>query len=158
MYREIGPVVGIADPSAIETRIAGPDEAGLWARTSARGWSTEAEGLEEFMRSFGVVSASCDNGIPYLAEIGSEPVAAGMLFVFDEVAMLAGASTVPEGRRKGAQTALFAARLKHAADSGCRLAMMGALPGSQSQRNAEKNGFRVAYTRTKWILTNERGK
>jgi hypothetical protein len=30
--------------------------------------------------------------------------------------------------------------------------MMGASPGGQSQRNAEKNGFRIAYTRTKWQL------
>jgi hypothetical protein len=28
--------------------------------------------------------------------------------------------------------------------------MMGALPGSPSQRNAERHGFRIAYTRTKW--------
>jgi len=27
---------------------------------------------------------------------------------------------------------------------------MGALPGSGSQRNAERNGFRIAYTRIKW--------
>ena len=38
---------------------------------------------------------------------------------------------------------------KHA---GCDLAMMGAEPGSSSQRNAERQGFRIAYTRTKWIL------
>jgi len=30
--------------------------------------------------------------------------------------------------------------------------MMVAAPGSASQRNAERNGFRVAYTRTKWQL------
>jgi hypothetical protein len=30
--------------------------------------------------------------------------------------------------------------------------MMGALPGSSSQRNAERLGFRIAYTRTKWRL------
>jgi len=29
---------------------------------------------------------------------------------------------------------------------------MGALPGSASQRNAERNGFRIAYTRIKWRL------
>jgi len=29
---------------------------------------------------------------------------------------------------------------------------MGALPGSGSQRNAERHGFRIAYTRTKWQL------
>jgi len=35
---------------------------------------------------------------------------------------------------------------------GCDIAMMAALPGSASQRNAERNGFRIAYTRTKWQL------
>lgn len=30
--------------------------------------------------------------------------------------------------------------------------MLVAEPGSNSQRNAERNGFRVAYTRTKWRL------
>jgi hypothetical protein len=33
---------------------------------------------------------------------------------------------------------------------GCDLALMGAAPGSGSQRNAERNGFRIAYTRLKW--------
>jgi hypothetical protein len=28
-----------------------------------------------------------------------------------------------------------------------------ALPGSQSQKNAQKNGFDIAYTRTKWQLS-----
>jgi hypothetical protein len=30
--------------------------------------------------------------------------------------------------------------------------MMAALPGTGSQRNAERHGFRLAYTRTKWEL------
>jgi hypothetical protein len=33
---------------------------------------------------------------------------------------------------------------------GCDLAMMCAQPESASQRNAERNGFRVVYTRIKW--------
>ncbi|WP_217701060.1 GNAT family N-acetyltransferase [Hymenobacter sp. CRA2] len=88
----------------------------------------------------------------FLAELDGQPIAAGGLFIHDDVALLASASTVPEGRRRGAQSALLAARLLYAAAQGCRLAMMGAAPGSQSQRNAEKNGFRVAYTRIKWAL------
>jgi hypothetical protein len=32
--------------------------------------------------------------------------------------------------------------------------MMVALPGSDSQRNAERKGFHIAYTRTKWQLIN----
>jgi len=31
--------------------------------------------------------------------------------------------------------------------------MMCAAPGSASQRNAERQGFRIAYTRTKWQRT-----
>ena len=44
-------------------------------------------------------------------------------------------------------------RLRFAAEHGCRLAMMSSLPGSQSQKNAQKNGFEIAYTRTKWHLS-----
>jgi hypothetical protein len=36
---------------------------------------------------------------------------------------------------------------------GCDLAMMVTLPGSDSQRNAERNGFQIAYTRMKWELS-----
>ena len=60
--------------------------------------------------------------------------------------------TVPSGRRRGAQAALLHARLAFAAEQGCDLAMMGAAPGSASQRNAERQGFRIAYTRVKWHL------
>jgi hypothetical protein len=40
--------------------------------------------------------------------------------------------------------------LRYAAAHGCDIAMMGASPGSDSQRNAEREGFRIAYTRLKW--------
>ena len=136
----------------IETRIIETGEEKLWARTSADGWATEMEGLAEFMFEFGQVGARCAGGFPYLAEIENRPIATGTLFICDDVAMLAGASTVPKKRNQGAQLALLDARLKFAVGQGCTLAIMGASPGSQSQRNAEKNGFRIAYTRTKWHL------
>ena len=41
-------------------------------------------------------------------------------------------------------------RMRYAYAQGCDLAMMVAEPGSNSQRNAERKGFRIAYTRTKW--------
>jgi GNAT superfamily N-acetyltransferase len=137
---------------AVKTRIIEAGEEEIWAKTSAGGWATEMEGLAEFMFNFGKISAQTTGGFPFLAELEGAPVSAGMLFIYDDVAILAGASTVPEGRRKGAQSALLDARLKFARAQGCRIATMGAAPGSQSQRNAEKNGFRIAYTRTKWQL------
>ena len=75
-----------------------------------------------------------------------------MLYIYDDAAVLAGASTIPEARRQGAQTALLNTRLRFAKSRNCQIAIMGASPGSQSQRNAETNGFHIAYTRTKWQL------
>jgi GNAT superfamily N-acetyltransferase len=66
--------------------------------------------------------------------------------------LFGGAATVPELRRRGLQAALMHARMKYAADHGCDLAMMVAEAGSNSQRNAERQGFTVAYTRLKWRL------
>jgi hypothetical protein len=134
----------------ITTRVIDHKESVLWARTSADGWVTEHESLADFMFNFGQISALCDGAFPYLAEQNDQPIAAGMLFIYDDVCMLAGAATVPSARNRGAQGALLAARLEHATASGCKLALMGAAPGSQSQINAQKAGFHIAYTRTKW--------
>ena len=43
-------------------------------------------------------------------------------------------------------------RLAVAREQGCTVGMMVAQAGSGSQRNAERNGFRIAYTRYKWRL------
>jgi hypothetical protein len=74
----------------------------------------------------------------------------GAVAIHDGVALLAGASTIPSARKRGVQAALLQARLAHAAAHGCDLAMMCAAPGGASQRNAERQGFRIAYTRVKW--------
>lgn len=154
MFRRLGEYIAESRPrtSELTTRVIAADEADLWARTSASGWSTEHEGLADFMFNFGQISARCDGAFPYLAELAGEPISTGMLFIYDDICILAGASTVAEGRNRGAQNALLTDRLRFAASRGCKLAMMGAAPGSQSQKNAQKNGFQVAYTRIKWQL------
>ena len=157
MFRQLAPEINLdytLNPK-IKTRIIEAGEEKLWAQVSANGWATEMEGLAEFMFQFGQISASCAGGFPYLAELENEPISTGMLFIYEDVAILAGASTILEGRRQGAQLALLDARLRYAAEHGCTIAIMGALPGGQSQRNAEKNGFRIAYTRTKWQLSSK---
>jgi GNAT superfamily N-acetyltransferase len=136
----------------VKTRIIGPGEERLWAETSGAAWAHEIEEIGRFMRDFGEISAQSAGSYPFLAEIENEPVATGMLHIHGEVAFLAGASTLPQFRKRGAQNALLDARLRFAREKGCTLALMGALPSSQSQRNAEKNGFRIAYTRIKWEL------
>ena len=154
MYREVGQNItnDLQINPTLTTRVILPGEVDLWAKTSAGGWAAEHESLADFMFNFGRISAQCAGAYPYIAELDGEAISTGMMFVNGDVAMLAGASTIPRGRNKGAQNALLHARLSHAAELGCSLAIMGASPGSQSQRNAQKNGFNIAYTRTKWQL------
>jgi GNAT superfamily N-acetyltransferase len=134
-----------------QVRLVDDDGHESWADTSARGWSEYPE-LAGFMRDLGRITARRRDAHRFLAEIDGVPVAAGLLSMRNDIALLAGASTIPEWRRRGAQLALLHARLRYAAANGCTIAMMCALPGSGSQRNAERHGFRVVYTRLKWRL------
>jgi GNAT superfamily N-acetyltransferase len=127
-------------------------EQDLWARITAEGWSELPE-LTDFLLEIGQISSQRAGGTSFFAELDGRPIATGALSIVQGVAHLAGACTIPEGRRQGAQLALLENRLRYAADQGCDIAMMGALPGSASQRNAERHGFRIAYTRIKWQLT-----
>ena len=144
--------INLPKNSKIKTRIIGADEIDIFAETAANVWSVEMPDYADFMMEFCKVSANSKSASSFIAEIDGKPIATGTLFIYDDVAELGGASTILEFRRQGAQNALLAARLSYARENGCKIAMMGALPGSQSQRNAEKNGFRIAYTRTKWQL------
>lgn len=150
LYREIGSGVAPADP-AIRVRIVDAKTEGkLWADTAARGWAREQPDLMDFLRDLGTVNAARVNPLCFLAEIDGQPGATGDMLIHNRTALFAGASTVPEMRRRGLQYALLAARMQHALDHDCDLAMMCAAPGSASQRNAERHGFRIAYTRVKW--------
>ncbi|HJR09075.1 MAG TPA: GNAT family N-acetyltransferase [Pyrinomonadaceae bacterium] len=138
----------------VKVRIVGEDEHEIWAQTAARGWSEFTEFADQIL-DLSRLSAKRTCAASFMAEIDGEPIATGGVGICDGVVLLAGASTVPEGRRQGAQTALLRSRLRFAAEQGCDIAMMCAQPGSTSQRNAERNGFRIAYTRIKWRLPNE---
>lgn len=154
MFRPIRPGVRFAQlrNENIRVRLVGGDEHEQWARTAARGWGEFPE-LADFMLELAQVSAERSGALSFLAEREGQPIATGALSVCEGVALLAGASTVPEGRNQGAQLALLDSRLRYAAEQGCDIAMMCAQPGSASQRNAERQGFRIAYTRVKWRLS-----
>jgi len=140
------------DPK-ISVKIAGSDEEKeRWAVTAAEGWREFEEIDRDFMLQLMRIGASRDDAPCFLAELENAAVAAGGLAIHEGVALLAGASTIPEWRQRGAQQALLKARLNYAKDQGCDLAMICTAPGSGSQRNAQRQGFRIAYTRIKWKL------
>ena len=139
-------------PSNITVRVTGPEEAELWAEVSAKGWTHDHPELAVHMKRFAAIAFGREHAPSFLAELDGQPGAAGSLCIHDGVALFAGAATVPEMRRRGLQSALLQERMRYAFNHGCDLAMMVAEAGGQSQRNAERKGFRIAYTRTKWRL------
>jgi GNAT superfamily N-acetyltransferase len=152
MYRRVEkPMHEIS--SNIRVRITTREEAQLWSDISARGWAHEHPELAEFLVQMGAICAAREESPCFLAEFEGRAGAAGVLSIHNGVALFGGASTIPELRRHGLQAALLEERMRYAFDHGCDLAMMVAEAGSNSQRNAERQGFRVAYTRTKWRLT-----
>ena len=94
--------------------------------------------------------ASGKNTECYFASVGGKIAGGATLALRGRIAGLFGASTLSQFRNRGVQTALLHARLQRAAEQGCELAMSIALPGSASQRNITRRGFRTLYTRVKF--------
>ena len=151
MFRPLTKSAEVAQSGRIQTRLMRAGEVDLWAQTAAAGWNEFPE-YADLMLELSRISAMRTAAFSFFAELDGQPIATGALSICEGVALLAGASTIPAARQQGAQRALLDARLRHAAAQGCDLALMCALPGSASQRNAERQGFRIAYTRVKWQL------
>src|SRR5262245_44696058 len=152
MYRPVARTNEPPPPAGpVSVRLMRDDEQQLFVRISAAGWKTEHPQLEAFLLEMGEVNAGRAGAVSFFAELAGRPVATAVLALHERVALFGGACTIPEARRHGAQRALLDARLRHAAEQGCDLAMISAGPvGGPSQRNAERHGFRIAYTRIKW--------
>jgi GNAT superfamily N-acetyltransferase len=148
LYRPIGPAMKLVPglPDMIDVRLVDDPEREQWAQTAAAGW----QGAPFDVLQLSMLNAQIPGALLFLAQLKAQPVATGRLFLSVGVALLVGASTIPAARNQGAQTALLQSRLRYAAENGCDVAAISALPGSTSQRNAERQGFRVAYTRVKW--------
>jgi GNAT superfamily N-acetyltransferase len=149
LFQELAQRQPLPPDPRIQVRVVGGDEVELWARTATEGWS-EFPDVVPLMLELSRITVARAGSRAYLAEIDGEAVGTGALAIDSGVAFLAGASTIPRARRQGVQRALLEARLAHGVAAGCDVAMMGALPGSQSQRNAEHHGFRLAFTRVKF--------
>jgi GNAT superfamily N-acetyltransferase len=140
-------------PSGVEVREASPGEEEPWAEILARGFlDREDVTAEEVLVGRAVFRAP--GSVAYWALVDGQPAAAGAAAAHDGAAMLYADSTHRRHRRRGAQLALIAARLEWVRAMGCDLAAASVLPGSGSQRNYERLGFRVCYTKA--LMTADR--
>jgi GNAT superfamily N-acetyltransferase len=90
-----------------------------------------------------------ERALAFVATVEGKPVACGTGLVIPEhrVFALCGAGTLAEFRGRGLQTALLRARMAAARQAGCEYAVVVTNGGTTSQRNAERLGFHVAYSK-----------
>ena len=115
----------------------------VFNEVSGRGWR-ENEGVAyepgELERAVALLPAR-----RYIAYVDGLPAASSAMFEFNDSVILAGATTRLPFRGRGLQSALLARRLRDAGKG--RFALMGAVPGSISHRNAQKAGFTPLYSK-----------
>lgn len=140
------------DPeSALRVEPVPPSRAHEWGALAARIFESPAGQAAWSARIIGRPGWS-----HYFAYDGDTPVAVGALFVRGEAAWLGSGGTLESHRRRGAQSALFAARIADALAQGARWLTAETAPDwpdlpGESVRNARRAGFHPAYERPSWI-------
>lgn len=140
--RLVAPGGGPGAATDLRVEVVGPEAAELVARLAQDGFGGLPDGW--------ALPLGAPGWTQLVAHDGDRPVASAALHVRDGVGWLGGASTLPDVRGRGAQTALVLARLRLAADQGAREVVVKAAPGSASLRNLGRAGFAAAYEVPSW--------
>lgn len=151
LAREMRPGEKFPPPArGVAVRPAEASEVKLYTRVLTEGFAEQTP----------VTQSLCDiveaffhrmRGQSFLALVDGEIAGGGSVAGHHGIGEMYGAATLPKFRGRGVQTALVARRLAWTAERGSDWATTITLPGSTSQRNFERAGFRVVYTRTKLV-------
>ncbi len=134
-------------PAGCEIRPSLPEEANRAGEIVETAFFPD--GAPEAYRGLIAPFYQMDGALAFAASVEDTLVACGTGLVISEhrVFALCGAGTLAEFRGRGLQTALLRARMAAAIKAGCEYAVVVTQGGSTSQRNAERLGFRVAYSK-----------
>lgn len=139
-------------PAGSTVRMGRAEEAEMFSGIVERSFFPNGDSPADFNAVFTPLF-QMEGALTFVAEIEGEiaACAAGLLIQERRVVALFGAGTLPEFRGRGLQTALLRLRMKVAAQAGCDVAVIVTNGGTTSQRNAERLGFRVAYSKATLI-------
>ncbi len=147
--RDIKPDDRVAqDMHGIDVTVAGDEDTDAWALVNVRSGRGEDDIPDDdkwLALARIAIARPCVTG--YIAWVDGKPAGAAAMCMRDGVATCFSTSTHPAYRRRGVQAALIRARLAHAFQAGCDIAIVTTSPGSDSQRNVQRYGFDVSYTR-----------
>lgn len=104
-------------------------------------------GMESLMAGSFIGSEGCES---MLASVDGVAAGGASYSIVRGVLDCYGDGTLEAFRGRGIQSALIAVRLEAGIRAGAELAMATTMPGTVSQRNYERAGFGVAYTRCKF--------
>lgn len=141
-------------PRGCEIRRSHPEEADVTGAIVETAFFPD--GAPEGFRGLIAPLYQMEKALAFVATVDGKPVACGTGLVVSEhkVFALCGAGTLAEYRSRGLQTALLQARMHEAINAGCEYAVVVTQGGTISQRNAERLGFCVAYSKVTVIKRN----
>jgi hypothetical protein len=146
------PSLTISVPTTLRTECIGRDAAPMFAEVACTAFRMPSD-LEPWLAQ----SVGQPGWRHYLAFDGDQPVATGALFIRNRIGWLGIGSTLPTHRRRGAQGALMAQRIRDAAAAGCDWVITETgedLPGqpNPSFHNMIRTGFKLAYQRPNYVF------
>jgi hypothetical protein len=150
VYRPAGPPPVIPTDLCIEC--IGREHAAAFASVAC-----SAFGMPDLLRPWFAATVGWPGWRHYLAWDGDVPVATGALFVRGKVGWLGVGSTLPSHRRRGAQGAIMAQRVRDGAESGCQWLVTETgedVPDrpNPSYHNMLRTGFALAYPRPNYLF------
>jgi acetyltransferase (GNAT) family protein len=151
MVRTISRDDAVEAHPGIEVRQACAEQDELYVKTVIGGFFGREDLTEHEVRlGTTLFHMPCTSG--YLAWLEGEAVGGGGLSIRNKVASLFGDATRPAFRCRGVHSAIIRSRMIAAQQADCELITAGAIPGSGSQRNYERLGFQVAYSKAIMVL------
>jgi ribosomal protein S18 acetylase RimI-like enzyme len=149
----LAPSEPVADSQGADIKVETGSNEGVWRQVIAEGFAAPERTIAgpvpadavavigDMMRQF-----QHPDLVRYLAWVDGEPAAGASSAVFNGVLFVFGTATRPRFRRRGLQRAIVARAMNDARGTADVL-MATTEPGSVSQRNFERLGFQVMYTR-----------
>ena len=129
----------------VSTHVTDPSELKQWAAVVARGFATGGMPTPVEHQTADLL-ANRGDATHVLGMFDDDPAGTGRLAMRKRIAYLNSDSTLPQFRGRGIQSAVLRSRIWIAKAADCDVAIIEATPGSKSQRNMERQGFRVAWT------------
>jgi ribosomal protein S18 acetylase RimI-like enzyme len=148
LYRQLDPKEEFpAAPAGCEIRRSQPEESERLSSIVEHAFFPD--GAPEAYRGLLAPIYKMEGGVAFKASVEGKIVAcaAGLTIAEHRVFALCGAGTLEGFRGRGMQTALLRTRMSAAAEAGCEYAVVVTRGGTTSQRNCERLGFRVAYSK-----------